>query len=79
MLCSVLCFTVLADSRVDHHPHGDHGWYSKHIVDERGADHVDVTDAGEQGQSSEAPEQLTGPGQARLLVEQTNVGQPQTQ
>ena len=34
-----------------------------------------MTDAGEQDQSSEAPEQLTGPGQARLLVEQTNVGQ----
>ena len=34
-----------------------------------------MADTGEQGDGGDTSEQLTGPGQARLLIQETNVGQ----
>ena len=62
--------------RFDHHHHGDKRGGGEQVVDEAGADQaVHLADGGEHEEGGEAPEQLTGPGQAALVIQQTNVGQ----
>ena len=66
--------------RFDHHHHGDQSGGSEHVVHHGGADQaVHLADGGEHEEGGDTPEQLTGPGQATLVIQQTNVGQtPET-
>ena len=69
-------FFVYSCCRFDHHHHGDKRGGGEQVVDEAGADQaVHLADGGEHEEGGEAPEQLTGPGQAALVIQQTNVGQ----
>ena len=69
-----LCFSSCWS---DHHCHRDQGGGGEHVVHDVAADHGGVHggDGGEHEEGDQAAEQLTGPGQARLVIQQTNVGQ----
>ena len=70
-------YFLLGSFWVDHHGDTDQNGDGEHVVHDVAADHGGVHggDGGEHEEGDQAAEQLAGPGQSRLVIQQTNVGQ----